>query len=237
MTATLGSHRWGRYAWLMGVVFVLGLLAESAVSLGVPLNQNDSAAKIASGLYEHRHRLIVVAGLSVVYSAAFLLYLWKLHEILRGDPQRPRSLAALALAGGVLFVALHAVSDIGITGMLGAKIAGYSAHHDPGISYTLYLTTFALDSVGDVLSSPFWIVTGLIGLRAALLPRWLGWASILAGVLLFVQGFGLGGVIASFGLALDLIGFMLLLLFVLVSSVVLFRRDRTGAPVLQPASR
>jgi hypothetical protein len=46
---------------------------------------------------------------------------------------------------------------------------------------------------------------------------------------LFLQGFGLGGVIASFGLVLDLIGFLLLLVFVLVSSVILVMRE-SAAP-------
>jgi len=53
--------------------------------------------------------------------------------------------------------------------------------------------------------------------------------SILAGSMLFLQGFGLGGVIASFGLVLDLIGFLLLLVFVLVSSVILAMR-KSAAP-------
>jgi hypothetical protein len=57
------------------------------------------------------------------------------------------------------------------------------------------------------------------------LPRWLGWVSILVGILFFLQGFGLGGVIASFGLVLDLIGFVLFLIFVLVSSVILLTRE------------
>ena len=226
---TVSSGASGRLVWLAGVVFVVALVAESVVSIGVPLDQNDSATKIANGLYEHRQRLLIVACLSIVYAVAFLLYLWKLYEILRGDPQRPRPLATLALIGGVLFVTLHAVSDIGITGMLGAKVAEYSAHHDPGIAYTLYLLTFALDSVGDVLSSVFWVGAGLIGLQTAVLPRWLCWISILTGCLLFLQGFGLGGVIATFGLALDLVGFLLLLAFVLASTAVLFRRDDAQA--------
>jgi len=49
--------------------------------------------------------------------------------------------------------------------------------------------------------------------------------SILAGILFFLQGFGLGGVIASFGLVLDLIAFVLFLIFVLVSSVILLTRQ------------
>ena len=66
-------------------------------------------------------------------------------------------------------------------------------------------------------------------LSSGVLPRWLGWGSILAASMLFLQGFGLGGVIASFGLVLDLIGFLLLLIFVLVSSVILLTR-KSAAP-------
>ena len=62
-------------------------------------------------------------------------------------------------------------------------------------------------------------------------PRWLRWALILSGIAFFLQGFGLGGVIASFGLVLDLIGFALFLIFVLVSSVILLTRERR-APLI-----
>ena len=63
------------------------------------------------------------------------------------------------------------------------------------------------------------------------LARWLGWVSILAGVLFFLQGFGLGDVIATFGLVLDLIGFLLFLIFVLVSSIILLtRQSRSPTP-------
>ena len=51
----------------------------------------------------------------------FPIYLSRLHHLLHGEPGRPRVLGSLVLAGGVLFVALHAVSDVGITGLLGAK--------------------------------------------------------------------------------------------------------------------
>jgi hypothetical protein len=159
----------------------------------------------------------------------FVIYLSALHNLLRGDSDRTRILGSLVLVGGVLFVTLHAVSDIGITGLVAAKLASYGAQHDPGLSYTLYLTTFALESVGDVFGSLFAFATGALVLRSGVLPRWLGWMSILAGSMLFLQGFGLGGVIASFGLVLDLIGFVLLLVFVLVSSVILVMR-KSAAP-------
>ena len=47
----------------------------------------------------------------------------------------------------------------------------------------------------------------------------------IAAPLLFLQAFGLGGVIASFELVLDLVGYVLLLLFVLMSSVILHRKE------------
>jgi hypothetical protein len=229
MAAKRASSAWERYAWVAGIVFVVALVAETVVSAGVGgVNQNDTAAKIASALYDNRGRLLVIAYLSVIYAAMFPIYLSRLSGLLRTDTARPRFLGTLVLAGGLLFIAMHAVSDIGITGLLGAKLAAYGAQHDHGLSYALYLMTFAIDSVGDVFGSLFAIAAGVLVIESGVLPRWLGWISILAGIMFFLQGFGLGGVIATFGLVLDLIGFVLLPLFVLVSSVVLLTRERRG---------
>jgi Domain of unknown function (DUF4386) len=218
------TRSWEQYAWVAGIVFVIALVAESVVSTGVGLSQDDSAAKIASRLHEHRDRLLVIAYLSVVYAVAFVIYLCSLFSLLHGDTDRSRILGLLLLVGGVLFVPQHAVSDIGITGLLGGKLASFSDQHDHGVAYTLYLMTFALDSVGDVFCSLAAIAAALLVIRSGLLPRWLAWVSTLAGILFFLQGFGLGGVIATFGLVLDLIAFVLFLIFVLVSSVIQLTR-------------
>ncbi len=234
VVAARSSITWERYAWVAGIVFVIALLAEIVVALGVGLTQDDSAGKIARGLQEHHERLLVIAYLSVVYATAFLIYLCGLYNSLRGDTDRHRILGSLVLIGGVLFVTLHAVSDIGITGLVGAKLASFGSQHDPGVPYTLFLTTYALESVGDVFGSLCFLAAGLLVIKSAALPRWLGWVSILAGIALFLQGFGLGGVIASFGLVLDLIGFVLLLIFVLVSSVILLKRETALSNIAVP---
>jgi hypothetical protein len=225
-TAAGPSDTWERYAWAAGIVYVVALVAVSVIGiLGGGLSQNDSATTIARSLHHHDQRLLAIAFVSVVYAAAFVIYLWKLYDLLRGAPDRPNTLSSLVLVGGVLFVSLHAVSDIGITGMLGAKVASYSALHDPGIAYALYLLTYALDSVADVFASLFALATGVLILRSRVLPRWLGWVATVVAPLLFLQGFGLGGVIATFGLILDLVGFLLLLIFILVSSSIMLRRE------------
>jgi hypothetical protein len=170
----------------------------------------------------------VIACLSVVYAAAFVIYLCSLYNLLRAAAtERLRILGSLVLVGGVVFIVLHAVSDIGITGLVGAKLAAFGAHHDHGVSYALYLTTYALDSVADVFGSLSAVAAGLLVMRSGVLPRWLGRIAIVAGILLFLQAFGLGGVIASFGLVLDILGFVLFLIFVLVSSVIMLRREDT----------
>src|SRR5215469_16939673 len=216
--AARASSAWERYAWAAGILFVIFFVAESVVAVGIGVNQNDSVAKIAAALHYHHQRLVVIACLSVVYAVMFVIYLSRLHDLLRSNTGRPGLLSLLVLAGGVLLVALHAVSDIGITGVLGGKLASYGSQHDPGMSYALYLLTYGIDSVGDVFGSLFAVAAGALVIGSGILPRWLGWASILAGILFFLQGFGLGGVTATFGLILDLIGFLLFLTFVLVSS-------------------
>jgi hypothetical protein len=124
------SHAWERYAWAAGILFVVAIASEAVISIGVELSQDDSAAKIANGLHDHHKRLLVVASLSVVYAASFPIYLSRLYHLLRGDDDRPGVLGSLVLVGGLLLVALHAVSDVGITALLGAKLKSFSAQHD-----------------------------------------------------------------------------------------------------------
>jgi hypothetical protein len=226
---------WDRRAWVAGIVFVLALLAESVISTRLPINQDDSAAKIARALRDHRTTVLVAEYLSTVYAVAFVIYLAKLHHLLRRAAQRTQVLHSLVLIGGVLLVALHGVSDIGMYGLLGAKLATYAAHADHGLSYTLYLLTFALDSVGDVFGSVFLVAAGVLVIQTAVLPRWLAWIAVISGSLLFLQGFGLGGVIGTYGIVLDLIGFVLFLVFVLLSSAILLR-DRGPALTTEPGS-
>jgi hypothetical protein len=66
-----------------------------------------------------------------------------------------------------------------------------------------------------------------LALIGGVLPRWLAGVSVVAGILLFLQGFGLRGIIGTYGLVLDLIGFGLFWLFVLIGSAMLLGDRRT----------
>jgi hypothetical protein len=108
--------------------------------------------------------------------------------------------------------------------LLGSKLASFGVQHDPGVSYTLYVMTLALDSVWDVFGSLFAIAAGVLVMRSGALPRWLGWVAVVVGISFLLQGLTLGGVVATFGVAVDGLGFVLLLAFVMVSSVIMLRR-------------
>jgi len=218
--ATVGARAVERYAWVGGLLYVVALVVESLVSLGFKVSQNDSAAKIADSLATHHDRLVLVSGLCVVYVVGFVIWLTRLNDLLRPGTSERRFFDSWLLIGGVLFVTLHGLSDIGIDGLVGGKVASYSAQHDPGLGYTLYLLTFALDSVADVFASFFVLAAGWRILTSRVLPPWLGWVAVIAAPFLLVQSFGLGGVVSSFGLPVDLIGFLLLLIFISASSVI-----------------
>ena len=93
---------------------------------------------------------------------------------LHTDAEGSRALGTLLLVGGVLFVALHAVSDIGIYGVLDGKLAAFGAQHDHSVSYTLYLMTYAVDSVADVFGSLFAFAAGVLVFRSGVCRGGLG---------------------------------------------------------------
>ena len=131
--------------------------------------------------------VVAVQCLSALYAVGFVIYLAGLYNLLWAAG--PPVLGVLVLLGGTILVTLHAVSDVGIIGLLGSKLGGpLGPSDDPSVAHTLYLMTFAVDSIGDVFGSLFAAATGLLVLRSGLLPRWLGWASIVAGALFFLQG-------------------------------------------------
>lgn len=171
------SRGWERYVWLGGAVFVVALVAEFLVVAGVSLSLNDSEGKITAGLQDHHRRLILVACLSILYTPAFVIYLSRLHDLLREHTTHSRFLASWVLVGGVVWVTLHSVSDIGITGMVGAKIAvnAYTASHDhsgPTPGRRLVGRERELADPGSTIPSGRSRVVTLTGAGGTAAPRW-----------------------------------------------------------------
>ena len=203
---------------------------ETVVGIsGGGLSTNASPAKMASVLHEHHERLLVIAYLSVVYAATFVIYLCSLYNLLRGEAGRSRS-SAPWYSVAECSSSLCTLSATSASRASSGRSSRRWVSKRSGRPLHAVSDDVRLDSVGDVFGSLFAFAAGLLVLRSGVLPRWLGWGSILVGVLFFLQAFGLGGVIASFGFVLDLIGFVLFLIFVFVSSVILLTRESAPSP-------
>jgi hypothetical protein len=134
-----------RYAWVGGLVYAVALIAETVISVGFKVDQNDSAAKIATSLDVHHTRVVVVFCISILYIVGFVFWLTRLDDLLRRASGDRRFYASWVLISGVLFVTLYGTSDVGIVGVLATKVGSYSAQHEPGVSYMLYLLTFTIE--------------------------------------------------------------------------------------------
>src|SRR5689334_9238155 len=103
-----------RFAWLGGLLYVVALITETVISVGIKVDQNDSAAKIATALDVHHTRVVVVFCISILYIVGFVFWLTRLDDLLRRASVTRPFYASWVLIGGVLFVTLHGTSDVGI---------------------------------------------------------------------------------------------------------------------------
>jgi hypothetical protein len=221
---------WG--APLAGILFVVAVVVADLVATSLNVSADQDPITVFVELNSHGHRLLMIASLSIVYVCLFMVYLGGLWAWMRRSAGDSSVAGVLVVLAGGLGLLLHAVPDIGLTGLYASKlmIAGRS-DVGAGIVYAVYVMGYAIASVADVFLSVFALMAGLFALERRMLPRWLGWVAIVAAVLLVAQAFTLGGLIASIGTVIDGLGLLLFLVFVAGSSVVMFRQgDLTTRP-------
>lgn len=199
--------RWSRFSPLIGVVFVV-LLLIGIFGSGESPEANASSAKVVAYYRDNGSK---VKTFDIIFILAFLA-LVAFAAVLRSYLRQARSAegaAALALAGAVL-MAVGALVGTGIELGLAENIR----HLEPSAVQALNLITdesFIPALVGACL---FGLGSGVAILRGANLPRWLGFAAIVIGVLAVVPP---ASIVALFALVV----------WSLIVSVLMFLR--TGA--------
>jgi hypothetical protein len=177
-----------RLAPLSGIAFVVLIIAGFFFISGSTPDLKDSATKIVDYYSTHKNReqaAAVVVGASVVFLAIFVACLYtRLKEADSGNLW-----PTLALIGGVATVA----GFFGIIGVHVALIDGADKHIDPSAMVALN----AIDSDNFfAFSLPLGILLlGAAGatLKAGAFPRWLGWAALVIGIVIFTPA-GFAGV-------------------------------------------
>jgi hypothetical protein len=208
--------RWSRIAPLFAVLFV-ALVVGSVFAANVPAS-NASLASILHYYRTHKNQVVVSALLippAVVFGLFWFSYLRSWLQRRDVDPRW----GTLTFAGGILF----AVTG-GVVGGVLIALADAPNHLTLGSAQTL---NFLQNDLPSMLASMAFgvmaIAAGVAMLKSALLPTWLGWVSLVLGVLGLVP----------FGdfFALPAIGVWTLI----VAGVVWFRTDPDG-PLVVPTS-
>lgn len=213
-----GSRMW---AWTGVAFFVLFAVSVFVLNNSTP-GEKASAQTVMHYYNGHYGRVTTDALLSPVLVALVVIYFTYLRA-------RARAAGATSDIGPTTMLAGAVIWAVG--GLLGSvmelTVASASHHHQAAIAQT-----------ANVLSNDSWIpfITGiavtLIGagitvLQSALLPKWIGWVALVAGI---VSLGGPGG----------FVGFFVAPLFVLVSAILVMRAkdiDITDSTGQVPAPR
>jgi hypothetical protein len=212
----MNDSKWARYAAIGGVAFVV-LNIIGAILSGSPPSGNDSATKIANYYVDKGDGLKAALWLGGLASVGLLWWfgsLWRRMSRAEGAAHRLSVISLLGLGlGGALFLASAAVN---------AAIALRAADVGEGarVFYTLSLVLLAGAGFGLGIHL---LATNILGLRSKMLPSWLSWLGVVAGL-----AFVLAGVLGSAtddasGLTAGFIGFIGWSVWILGVSAVLWR--------------
>ncbi len=205
---------WAKRAPLTGVFAVVLLVAAFIVGGESP--SPDASAQEVIDYYTDNDTEQFVASLLGFYSAVFLIFFASvLWGVLRRAPGATGRVASIALGGGVL-----TALGIAIFAGLAFTLADVSDDLEPAAAQAISALSgdlFFPVALGTVVLT---IGSGLAILRGAALPRWLGWAAIVIGVVAATP--------AGF------FAFLATLLWIAVTSIVLFT---SGAAAGEPAAR
>jgi hypothetical protein len=186
-----------------GVLFAVGTV------LGGPSPQDDaSAAKVVSYFHDHLTVTRVSSLILAIGGVLVVLFAARLRELLQSG-EAGGDVLSVAAFGGAVILAGGALLDA----VVGFALARAGEHRFAAPAQTLnvlFNNDFFVVTGGIAV---LLLATGISTVRRPLLPRWLGWAAIVIGIL------SLAGPIGFLGAVLAIV-------WLLVVSAVIFRRDR-----------
>jgi hypothetical protein len=172
------SNKWARIGSLSGVPFVLLVLGSMSVGGGFPEN-SESPAKVIAFYEAHKMGQQWSASLTGAAVVVGLYFFGSLRAYLRRSPSG-EDLAAIAFAGAVLFAAAGCVNA-----GLQWSLAAVPDQLTPAAAQALNVLgkdNLATGFYGAGLAT-LMLFYGIAMLRTRLLPAWLGWVSVVLGVL------------------------------------------------------
>jgi hypothetical protein len=210
------SNKWERWAILSGALAVPFWIAGIAlISTKV---KGDKGPEILANYQKHSDGTLA-AGL--LWSIGILLFIWFLGSLrsryLTAEGGTGR-LTALAYGGGLVAATLGmlipAADQVGALNKNDIDASGAAVLHNFSDGFFI---------AAEYTLTVFFFASAILALRYAALPKWLGWFSVLIGIVLLIGPIGW----AAFIFATPI--------WILIVSVWLFMRTPAAAPVTTPA--
>ena len=175
----MNERTWARPIALTGVLFFL-LLVVSSVSTGNSLDDRSSGATILDWYKSHHSAVEVGSGLIAVIIVVGLLFYSALREYLAPDAE-DATIARVGYAGAVIFAVAGAASS-GLNYTIAHGVNGLDATS----AKPLYLAQWATNILSSAGIAALGLAMGLLIVRTARLPRWIGWLAIVSAVIALV---------------------------------------------------
>lgn len=193
--ATMAQTRAGwnveRYAPLAGVLAVVGWVVGLLV-VG-DISSKDKGNELLAYYQAHDSRILAGGLIWLIGTALFVWFLGSLRSRLLAAEGPEARLTSLAFAGGV-------ATAICLALQVGADMAGALSEEDLDGS-----AARAIRSVSDAffIGAEFLLpvmmtAVGLLALRTAVFPRWLGWLSLLIALVLLIAPIGWAALVFAF---------------------------------------
>jgi hypothetical protein len=234
----MSEHVWpklgGFAAISAGILLIVGFIVGPS---GSPPGFDDSAREVQSWLQENRGEIQGTLALGFLTLVALTVFLGAIYERLRRGEPGPR-ISAAALAGGIVTLAAAIVGS-------GAELA--AVYHVETLGADTVLGLWDLSVLGFLFVwAGFGVLAGataLLGMRARVLPDWHAYLSAAASAYVLVVGlismFSETGAFSPSDGALNAIGFIVFVVWLLATGVALLREPaaasaavggRTAAP-------
>jgi hypothetical protein len=204
---------------LAGVVFVV-LMLISAFLPGTPPKPDDSAAKIVKFVVDKNDQLRWAGFVGLLAAIVLLGWLGAVWRTMRRAEGGTPMLAVGAALGAGLAAALFTIGGIVMSVV---AIVG-PAHIGPSATRFFYLLFNALGSGGAIALALFIGAFASVILDTAVLPRVMGWLGVLVAIVLLAAGGGVASTRNVF-FVLGFIGFFGAAIWVVIVSILMFRRD------------
>jgi hypothetical protein len=210
-----------RIGGISGILFVI-LFIPSYLSAPDAPSFTSTAQQLLDYLVSKQDEIILLNGVLLIFAAFFFLwFLGVLHAVLQGAEREGYGFASIALAGGLLFVALMlagAAIEI-VHPAARARFGNFQPDSQVGfLSQALagWMYRFAFVGLAVLIAA-----TSLVAVRTQALPKWLAWAGFVCAVVALLRFFGPLG------------GWLIMAWIVVVSALML--AGTVGRPVLAAA--